>query len=223
MKKIIFMLYLVFSLVLVVPFSTSFVFAEPNPIKAKPVGEIQQNCGGPVNVRDSLVLSVVSMCLPGILEKTHEWRQNKCQKAVCYYEAVSNELDPSFCIEQDAYKTCTFIVGEVFAMPPLAILDYYRQAMANLLANPIGLAWSTGAKLGREKLSKCTSTACKPLVLGPTALFLFATDALAIAQTIMDIMENGFFPPGIEDDRNYCEQLPEIKEEMERILQFANA
>lgn len=214
MKKIIFQLYLILSLVLVVPLSTSLVFAER--IQSETVEQVNQDCGAPTNVKDSLILSVVSLCLPGILEKTYEWKQIKCQNVVCYYEAVSNELDPSFCIDQYSYQTCNFIVGDIFTIPPMAMLDYYREAISNLLANPVGAAWSITAKLARNYLNKCVD--CRTNIVGPSILFLFVTDLSSLIQTFRDMSENGFITPGGKPE-DYCEQIPEIKEEMEKIIE----
>ena len=128
--KVNLILFLVLSLLFVVPLNMNSVLAEDEPTNT---------CGIPTNIKDSLILSVVTLCLPGILEKAQEWKNNKCQLVVCKYNAVLNDLDPAFCDKQDGYRTCKFIVGEIFAIPPFTIVEYIREIVANTLANPIAL------------------------------------------------------------------------------------
>lgn len=174
-------------------------------------------CGGPVEIRNSLVLSIVTLCLPGILEKTYEWKQIKCETIKCSYEAVKNDLDPSFCKKQDSYKTCKYIIGEAFAIPPMAILEYWRNAISQAIANPVGIAWGIGVKAIRYYFEG------KPFFAAPVdgvlALILAVTDITAIAQQIMEIFEEGFFPPLSPDDM--CEGIDDIKAELEEVVKYS--
>ena len=172
---------------------------------------------GPVNVRESLVLSIVSMCLGGVLEKANEWKQIKCRAVVCQYEAVKNNLDPTFCKDQEAFLTCSYIVGEAFAIPPMSILEYYREAIARVLANPVGVLWGAGARVARNSIQACSTAGnCDSRIFGAQAIFLAVTDIAGVAQTISQLLENGFNLGGNQQD--YCEQLPDIKKEMQEIL-----
>lgn len=222
MKKNILLKFVILFFLFLFLISSGFSQNENSPIQAKTNQEITQSCGGGINIRDSFIFSVISGCIPGVLEKTYEYRQNKCQTVVCYYEAVSNGLDPSFCMKQDAYQTCTLFVGELFAISPLGIIEYYKNAMVQVLANPVGILWSIGLTTSREIIAGiCTvPNACtwtNPSFALP-AVFVVATDSIALAQMFEDIQENGFVPPGIDRERRFCEELPEIKEEMDNIL-----
>ncbi len=98
--KVNLVLFLVLSMLLVIPLNMSSAFADD--IKG---GEVSsRTCKIPFNVKDSLVMSIVTLCIPGILEKAHELKNNKCQLVVCKYNAVLNDLDPAFCDKQDAYR-----------------------------------------------------------------------------------------------------------------------
>lgn len=220
--KKIFGIWILVSLVFVIPASFSTVTTKSNAGSAL--------CGSPVNIKDSFILSVVTMCLPGILEKAHEWKQIKCQTIKCSYNAVINDLDPSFCEKQEAYRTCKYFVGEIFAIPPMAILEYYRNAMSQALANPVGILWSTSTKIFRATIDgSCGAGSPSGLIcnvvanvpVGVASFGLVATDSAAIVQTLMDIFKNGFsslFP----DETDYCEGIGDIKKELEKIVGVTN-
>ena len=215
---------LVLSLLFIIPLNMSFVFAEGENTQSvipKSKADVSSVCGIPINVKDSLILSTVTMCLPGMLEKGKEWKENKCQLVVCKYEAITNNLDPSFCEKQDAYKTCKFIVGEMFAIPPMSVVEYARNMMASILANPVGVAYGEVVTASRATMyGSCSLGALCNVVpnvpLNIAVPIVVVTDAAAVVQTFKDLFENGFdyLSPRVD----YCERLPEIKEEMETIL-----
>ena len=138
-----FFVYLIVSLCFIIPMNFGMVSGAVGESDAHRE-DVATACSidPPVDIKDSLILSIVMMCIPGILEKLMEWKEIKCEMAVCSYEAVKNNLDPAFCTKQGSYKTCKYIMGEVFAMPPLAILEYLRDLIAAVLANPAGYLYS---------------------------------------------------------------------------------
>jgi hypothetical protein len=232
MKKIKFYInvFLVLSLIFLIPLEISFAEkVDVGPIYMKQ-GDISKACGSDAgfNVKDSLVLSVVTMCLPGILEKTHDYMEIKCQRIVCEYNAVKNGLDPAYCNKQEAYQQCVYVVGEVFALPPMAMLEYYRKAIANIIANPVGVIWSVATVAARKTVFvQCKAPSCNchtgtnPM-FAAAKFFLLVTDSMYLYQTIKDIQKNGFFPPGIGDKEDYCKMIPDIEKEIKPILDYYN-
>ena len=229
-----FLVYLILSLVFIFPMNFGMGYSAEEesfnlgdeikkavtPDKYKQGSQIQQTCA-PFDVKDSLIFSTLTLCLPGILEKGMEWKQNKCQLVVCKYDAITNGLDPSFCEKQDAYRTCKYIVGEMFAIPPFSLVEFVRSYVAEILANPVGILWEVGTKAARKFVTNSCglgsgSISCQSPVAGPTAVVLAGMDILGAYQTLQEIMENGFdyFSPGAD----YCERVPEIKNEMEKII-----
>lgn len=213
--KIIASFWIMISLVFLIPLNMGATYGATQ-------GEVQNSVCGSTNVKSSIILSIVTLCLPGILEKTYEYKQIKCEAAKCYYNAVKSGLDPSFCSQHEAYKTCTYIVGEAFALPPFSGLENLRNVIANIIANPIGLLWSVGTMKARA----IVSTSCIP---GSTATctwvnpayaisagFLVVTDSMALIQQFKDMFENGFTKRFETKDK--CEGMAEIKTEMEKIL-----
>ncbi len=178
-------------------------------------------CGGNsgTNVKSSLILSIITLCLPGVLEKVYEWNQIKCQEITCMYDAVIYDLDPSFCSKTKSYQVCTSIIGEMFAIPPLAILEYFRKLIANILANPVGVLWSVSYYFANKYLIACAGKCISPIV-GPAAIFVGTTNIARAIQDLMDILKNGFSL--FDNGEDYCDRVPEIRAEMEKILATQN-
>jgi hypothetical protein len=221
MKRII-SLVMIFLIIFMLP-SQIYALEAKGAIKEK--SQVQNICTGGVNVKDSFILSVVTLCLPGILEKIEEKRQIECQAVVCRYESVKFGLDPAYCIDQQAYLTCSVIVGEIFALPPLAMIDYYREGVANVLANPIGVAYGIAVTAARKSVSgSCAASGgflcdvSSNIPLQVAVPLLTVTDALSVVNTLTGLLENGFESLDDKGYVDYCEQLPDIKAEMEEIL-----
>ena len=216
------MIFLVVSLVFVVPIDVAFAASGNGNFGVHTVKSQDAMCGGNsgTNIKDSLLLSIVTLCLPGILEKIYDWNQIKCQEVQCMYEAVKNNLDPSFCSKTRAYQVCTTVIGEIFAIPPMAILEYYRKIIAQLLANPIGVAYAVTVTAARTHMDTCIAEGgCSAPIVFPSAVLLTVNDISALIQRFKDMLENGFFPPGVKDQPNYCDGIGDIVKEMETIVQ----
>jgi hypothetical protein len=224
-KGISFIVFLLFSS-LIIPMNFGFA-AETNGkvpdfyedlIKPQPntVENVENTCGTPVNVKDSLIMSVVTLCIPGILEKVKQWNEISCEAAVCKYNAIKGGIDPSFCEKQKEYKFCKFVWGEIFSVPPLTIIEMYKDMVKELIANPVGILYGVGTTAARSYLTTC-GTACPSYITTPTAGFLFIVDITGVVQTLQDMLENGFDDG--KTNQNYCEQARDIKEELEIVIE----
>ncbi len=220
------MFFLIIGMIFAIPYNMGIVNAQEEATafslfsdSSRQVQEVRDAVCGKLDIKESLVLSIVTMCLPGILEKTYEWKQIQCQAVHCYYNMISADMDPSFCINQKSYRVCSQIVGEVFINSPLRILDYWRQGIANILANPVGILWSGGVVASRAVISKCTPN-CNPTTnpaLNVAIPIVTVTDALSVVQTFKDMSDNGF---GLKSSsQDYCKGIDKIKKEMEDILE----
>jgi hypothetical protein len=192
---------------------------------ARTIENVENTCGTPVNVKDSLIMSIVTLCIPGILEKVKEWNEISCEAVVCKYNAIEGDVDPSFCEKQKEYKFCKYIWGELFSIPPLTIIEMYKDILKELVANPVGILYSYAAKMARIELGvMCQSKgdSCTGMTVGLTAGFLFIVDITGVIQTFEDMMENGF--DGNKNQQNFCEQARDIKKKMELIItEYNNA
>jgi len=89
---------LILSLIFIIPINTQNIFAADEPTTATNE-QVHDDCGifPPLNVKDSIILSGLTLCLPGLLERANEYRQIKCQEVVCEYNAVVNSISPIYC------------------------------------------------------------------------------------------------------------------------------
>jgi len=214
--KLISMLFLSISIIFLFPMQIGNVYGS----NVNEASKVSQTCGanaGVSNVKGSLVLSILTLCLPGILEKVHDYDQITCQKIQCKYNAVKAGIDPTFCAQQAGYQTCVYIVGEMFAIPPMAFVEYVRDFIANILANPVGLAYGVTVKFARKYVE--SGKAVNPMA-SASVILLTVTDALALVEQVQDMMENGFFPPG-GDEEDYCDGIEDIAKEMQEIVKYA--
>lgn len=221
-------LYLVLSLLLIIPIFSAQTTNSQNEYNYQKGKKASETCGESAGtaIKDSLVLSIATLCLPGIIEKVNEHKTILCEEVVCYYEAVKAGLDPTYCAEQKAYKVCEEIVGELFALPGFALLDYFKDLVANILKNPLGAMFSVGVVAAR---SYVTGTCMLPFgcnlvrpekpdtaIFYASTTFLLATDTLALYQQLKNLFEGGL--NFLQPQSNACEQLPQIENEMKEIL-----
>lgn len=212
-KRIIFapMTFLVISLIFLIPLNMGISYGTTR-------GEVQSICGGTgnLNIRDSIVLSALTLCLPGIIEKAQEAKQIKCQTVKCKYDAVINGLDPAFCGEQQSYLHCKYVVGEVFMLPIFNFFEHLRNVVKEAIANPEGIAWSIATKLARTRVSTCLKAGCSSIVYAIFAIPLATVDTLSAYQQLKDISENGIIPKTTD----YCDGIDEIKKQLEEVIKY---
>ena len=190
-----------------------------------------ETCGGgsinmASNVKDSFILSVVTLCLPGIVEKAQTWKAIECQQAKCMYDAVVQGIDPSFCEERRNYAVCSEIMGEIFAFTPLGMIEYFKQKIAEFLANPQAILFGIGMKSLRTTITTAcindpSGSTCTSSWVGPTAVGLALMDLAALESKYEAMKENA---PWDEDavDTAACDSMDEIREELEGIVDYYN-
>ena len=197
------------------------VFSAQTPSVAPGSETRASSCQGnapSLNIKDSLILSVTTACLPGVLEKAEEYKQIKCELVVCKYNALKSGLSPAFCEEQSQYKTCKYVKGEIFAMPGVNVFEQIRSTIAQYLANPEALGLAIAKETTRNLVEGCTGQCISPLVaVGSWSLAI--SDLAAYAQRMQNIIENGIDGLGARSGENFCEQVPEIEEEVDKILE----
>lgn len=201
-KKYLFTLYLFLTLLFMFPIQLAYAFEDASPQQGKQVASV---CDGGINVRDNLILSTITLCIPGILENVEEYNQIQCEEVVCTYTSIANGVPADHCSKQAAYRVCAYVLGDIFALPGFNIvqfIDGFKQAIATYLANPYVL-FITGLR------------AAKTNCLGNCAVwdysgvdYILNINALAAAiQRIVNIFDQGFSPQRGPD---YCAQIEDL-------------
>ncbi len=204
------------------------VYAENGP-QGETAEQIASKCQLNYNVKDSLLMSIATLCLPGILENVQQLRSIEARKIKCTYNAIVNDLDPAYCKKVASYENCKFVVGEIFELPIINMVEQLRETVARALANPIGIIWSEGVQAARKYVEgACVSSVSIECNAGENSKFIapsvliIVTDGLALADMYDNMRENGFkefFWNEAENEvTSGSPDIYEIKEEMELII-----
>jgi len=108
------------------------------------------NPSGYMNVKDSMVLSICSLCVPGIISNLQKYRQVQCMYIDCLERSIETGIPSDTCDSVKDYATCKYIVGEVFQFFPFtAFLQYYLDKVKRAVSDPfsiIGLGFGIGCR-----------------------------------------------------------------------------
>lgn len=209
--------FLIVSLVFIIPMNSSVIFA----FGKEKAQDAQNMCSGgnPLsNPKDSLILSIVTLCLPGILEKVEDYKQIKYQTIQCYYNSLKYHEHPaSMCDAQEGYRVCKYVVGELFALPPFAFLEMIKNSIADVLANPSGLLIGATHYGLKSVVKSCEATMCPGTPANWIAsTTLTAYDITDAYQTITETIENA--PWSDANRQDYSSGIDNIKKKMEKIV-----
>jgi len=116
----------------------------------------------PQSPKDSLVLSTVSMCIPGILYNLQKMRQIQCQYGICLRDSIPMHLPIKYCEDTKSYLTCQFVFGEIFQVIPYA--NFIKQLggyIKSILSNPISMIFAGSEYLCNTNPDLRTKAFCK--------------------------------------------------------------
>ena len=165
----------------------------------------------PFNIKDSLILSVACLCLPGIIYNVEKFRQVNCFKAVCLHDYVKEQGYPtSYCNEMKGYLTCALVVGEIFSLIPFAaFFDQLINMVLEVLTDPVAL-FTLG--IGAICMYTCPTEGSWAFI-GCALAKTVATVGEAVA-AYKDVTETkSWLLTPVGDD--YCKRMEKIKSEME--------
>jgi hypothetical protein len=163
-----------------------------------------------VNVKDSIVLSALCLCLPGIIYNLEKMRQIDCFQAVCLHDYVKESGYPAeFCDYMYAYFQCVFWMGQLFALLPfIKFFDAAIQIVLDLLTNPVALFTLVIGFVCKETCWAQGSTMF--FVCGITKLVATVSEAIASWKAMKKSKQEFGKPPGTQ----YCDRMEEIEDEM---------
>jgi len=94
----------------------------------------------PTSPKDSIVLSLATGCIPGIIHGLQKRRQVECYYILCLKKAADEGIPLSVCDEQKAYLECMFIYGEIFQIIPFAgFFKGLAEQFSMIVSDPLGL------------------------------------------------------------------------------------
>lgn len=137
--------------------------------------------------KSSLILSTVTLCVPGILENMNRMKIVQCEYMGCLYSQVGMGMPKFTCDKVRSYEECKFWAGEFFALIPFsAVAKQFGALLKQILTDPLVLA-STGLRVvcnyGALYISEEAVAACNIAYLPPT-LMRAISDLSKIYETI---------------------------------------
>ncbi|MCK5107402.1 MAG: hypothetical protein KAQ83_01630, partial [Nanoarchaeota archaeon] len=88
--------------------------------------------------KDSLVTSVATLCLPGIVYNLEKARQIDCYYVYCMEQQVTGGTPPFVCTLQRHYAWCKFVWGEIWHLfPASALVSKLIESFAAALKDPL--------------------------------------------------------------------------------------
>jgi hypothetical protein len=87
------------------------------------------------DVKNSLIMSIVFLCLPGVLYNLQKARAIDCQYAKCL-KSTAVGMPLQFCVKQRDYGWCSYVWGQVFNLLPLNTLFQITKLIKQALQNP---------------------------------------------------------------------------------------
>jgi hypothetical protein len=169
-----------------------------------------------VNIRDSLVLSTVCLCLPGIIYNLEKMRQIYCFEAVCYHDMVKEQGYPvSFCNGQYNYMWCTFVINEVFAGAPfVGLFNKMMDMVVSIVSNPflaIGVAIGLACQATCQPISADGSAVLQFQLCSGYKMFAMAMEAVSVFWAMANAGSDFWRPV----QNNYCDRADEIRKNYE--------
>ncbi|MEK6959559.1 MAG: hypothetical protein AABX47_00155 [Nanoarchaeota archaeon] len=162
--------------------------------------------GASIDIKNSLIMSSVCLCVPGIIHNVNKMREIKCQYALCMLREVKDGgLPPSYCKDLESYEYCNFLVGDAFSILPIFRLwDQTMNILKNVFANPFE---AIPVLIGLKCKDMCDSPeklAAHNSCMIPKTLAKIG-DAIGSVRSIKNLKD--YITPGAG---GFCEQLDKL-------------
>lgn len=184
--------------------------------------DIQQAIDNGFDVKKSIIWSIGTLCVPGILLNLQKWEQLECQYILCLKRDVPAGMPYSGCRAIRSYMMCSFVMGEILnALPFMQIWEQVLKNFQQIISNPLSaITWLVEQLVDCDALCKASTDAVTKAE-GATCVALTALDLLGDAvEEVVAMKEDDYFQlPGMteagDDPNDYCGQYEAYLEESE--------
>jgi hypothetical protein len=98
---------------------------------------------GDASLYDNIVISLIGLCLPGVVYNLEKMRQIECTYIKCLGQAASTGVTTvDVCTRSKSYMYCKYILGEVMDVLPLDILTFFADMILGFIKDPLGLVFT---------------------------------------------------------------------------------
>jgi hypothetical protein len=163
------------------------------------------------DVKESIVWSVATLCIPGIILNLNKYMQVECAYLVCMEQDVAAGMPVEACEAVYAYMSCTFWTGQILnALPFFQMWTNLWESFQQTLSDPLGfifyfinLGLKCEAQCVPEESATARHKACS--ILGAVNLL---GDAI---NEIMGMFQDDYWEVGSDED--YCSQWEDLQED----------
>lgn len=152
-----------------------------------------------LNPKDSIILSIATLCLPGVIYNLEKWRQIDCMYVSCLENNARRGLPLSICGEQRSYGKCKYVTGELFQLTPLAILNNFGDLVRRALSSPFGVVDISLAVT-------CSGLIFTPFT-GAMANVCLANKIAGLGIDILEDIEGWIAGDKLKSPPDYCTQM----------------
>jgi len=161
------------------------------------------------DVKESIIWSLGTLCLPGIMSNLNKWKEIQCQYLVCMKSQVPTGVPTAMCEDIKGFMECKFWVGELFnALPFMQIWSNMMTQLTTTFGDPLAtIGWIV------DQTQHCGET-CK--AQDPTNNLACAWFSLlsqigdAVTEVSM-VIEEEYWEVGTP----YCDQLETVNDALE--------
>lgn len=90
-----------------------------------------------LNVKNSLIMSTITLCYPGVIYNLDKAREIECGYLDCLMNDVPSGLSPAFCQAERGYQMCKFVIHEQYAsIPFMSVADELARDLATMITAP---------------------------------------------------------------------------------------
>ena len=94
---------------------------------------------GRLSPKESIVMSVLTLCIPGIIYNLNKLRQIECMYVTCLEDYAKQGLPVKACEDQRSYATCKYWWGEIFQLLPFTgLINAFVGLIKRALSSPYG-------------------------------------------------------------------------------------
>jgi hypothetical protein len=95
--------------------------------------------GGKLSPKESIVMSTLTLCLPGIVYNLNKLRQIQCMYVGCLQNNAAAGLPLRACEMQKHYASCKYWWGELFQILPFTgLINYFSGLIKQIFSTPLG-------------------------------------------------------------------------------------
>jgi hypothetical protein len=156
------------------------------------------------NVKESMITSVVTMCVPGMLYHLNHIREAHCQNLICLKQASAYGMDIEVCDLAMSQFYCEKVVGELFEIPGVRqvrnFVDNVNSFVQNIIPNTLKIV--TKNTFCKDILANCVGEECKNDI---SFNLCYIPQSIGKALNYVDKASSSSETFYYESEFNYCE------------------